>query len=136
MFYLIAETVVARWCFTDRVQLINSDKHTDIKAQKPNPMTIEISKPRMSTNIASFGPRRRSAFDRLPKEGGLSLRSEGAVDSTTPITQSSGSQKPELPAPLQSFCLPSDIPIDIRLYDSTTDKGTTSSPEAYPTAIS
>jgi hypothetical protein len=30
----------------------------------------------------SPGPRRRSAFDRSPKEGGLSPRSEGAVDST------------------------------------------------------
>src|SRR5688572_31035135 len=33
-------------------------------------------------HIASFGPRQRSAFDRLSKEGGLSLRSEGAVNST------------------------------------------------------
>jgi hypothetical protein len=30
-----------------------------------------------------FAPRLRSAFDRSPKEGGLSPRSEGAVRSTT-----------------------------------------------------
>src|SRR5688500_9126670 len=39
-------------------------------------------------HIASFGPRQRSAFDRLSKEGGLSLRSEGAVNSTLAIRQS------------------------------------------------
>jgi hypothetical protein len=41
----------------------------------------------MSTMITPFGPRQRSAFDRASKEGGLSLaglslRSEGAVNST------------------------------------------------------
>jgi hypothetical protein len=38
------------------------------------------------------GPRRRSASDRLSKEGGLSLRSEGAVNSTIPMIRSSGSK--------------------------------------------
>jgi hypothetical protein len=37
-----------------------------------------------------FGPRERSAFDRSPKEGRLSLRSEGAVYNTTPRGESNG----------------------------------------------
>src|SRR5688572_13032966 len=34
------------------------------------------------------GPRRRSAFDRVSKVGGMSLRSEGAVNGTKPIVGS------------------------------------------------
>ena len=39
-----------------------------------------------------LGPRQRSAFDRLPKEGGVSPRSEGAVNSTRGKGRSSGSR--------------------------------------------
>lgn len=62
--------------------LMRNDKPREIRAQKIYPMTILTSKPSTSTISAPFGPRRRSASDRLSEEGGLSLRSEGAVDTT------------------------------------------------------
>jgi hypothetical protein len=61
---------------------MSNDKQTDTKAQKPNPMTRERSQARISTMLPPLNLASAAPFDRLSKEGGLSLRSEGAVIST------------------------------------------------------
>jgi hypothetical protein len=58
------------------------------------PTAAAIRKSNGSTVMMFFsmpkvpGPRQRSAFDRLSKVGGLSLRSEGGVNSTKLIRES------------------------------------------------
>jgi hypothetical protein len=60
---------------------MSSDNETEMITPRATPKTTEATN-RVSTIIASHGPRQRSALEGPHRFVELSLRSEGAVDST------------------------------------------------------
>ena len=69
---------------------ISNDKQIETKAQKPNPMTSDKSQPRMSTIAPPLDLASAAPWTGRPRKGGLSPRSEGAVNSTRGRGRSSG----------------------------------------------
>jgi hypothetical protein len=70
---------VADW---EAAHCISKDKDTEIRVQKPNPITTDTSKARMSTISPPLGLAGATPLSVI-KGVELALRSEGAVDSTT-----------------------------------------------------